>query len=152
MINANTVSSDTTTIGAPIELVWAVLVDFSKYGTWNPFCPSCDAKLEVGAAITMQIDLGAGLQEQTEYITRIEPCTAIAWGMENKPGDPIHALRTQYLTKLDDNSCSYLSVDEFSGDATPQMMELMATAIELGFNRCAIGLKHYCEQQFAEMK
>ena len=34
------VSSETVTIDAPAELVWAVLVDFAAYGEWNAFCPS----------------------------------------------------------------------------------------------------------------
>jgi hypothetical protein len=149
MITENTVSSDVVVISAPVELVWDVLVDFDNYGSWNKFCPVCDAQLTLGTPVKMQVDLGFGLQEQTETLCRIDPCEAIAWRMENKPGDAIHAIRTQYLNKLAPSSCSYVSVDEFSGEAAPGMMELMAKPVEDGFNLCAYGLKDYCEALFA---
>jgi uncharacterized protein YndB with AHSA1/START domain len=148
MITENTVSSDEVEIDAPVGLVWEVLVDFANYGSWNGFCPSCEATLELGAPVTMQLDLGFGPMEQIEYMRRIEPGVALAWGMKNEPGDPIHALRTQYLNPLGEERCSYLSVDEFSGEATPQMMELMAEAVERGFNQCAYDLKAHCEQLY----
>ncbi len=49
MITADTVSSDEITINAPIQLVWDVLVNFADYGNWNPFCPFCEATLELGS-------------------------------------------------------------------------------------------------------
>ncbi len=67
MITADTVSSDEITIEAPIQLVWDVLVNFSDYGSWNSFCPQCEAALEIGSPIKMQVDLGFGLQEQVEH-------------------------------------------------------------------------------------
>jgi uncharacterized protein YndB with AHSA1/START domain len=146
MISDDTISSDEVVIAAPAQLVWEVLVDFENYGLWNAFCPSCEASLELGSPVKMQVDLGFGLQEQVEYMCRIDPVEAIAWAMENKPGDPIHAVRTQYLKKLDETHCSYVSVDVFSGDALADMMELMAKPIEAGFNLCADGLKAYCER------
>ena len=146
MIANNTVKSDTVEIDAPIELVWAVLVDFNNYDKWNTFCPQLrNAALEVGAAVEMMVDLGHGPQQQVEYITLIEPGRAIAWGMENKPGDPIHAVRTQYLTPLGPLRCSYISIDEFSGEAAAAMLELMGKAVENGFNRCAYDLKKVTE-------
>ena len=146
MISNNTVKSDTVEIEAPVELVWAALIDFKNYGKWNTFCPQVrNEALEIGAAVEMMVDLGHGPQQQVEYITLIDPNRAIAWGMENKPGDPIHAVRTQYLTPLDPGRCSYISVDEFSGEAAASMLELMGKAVETGFNRCAYDLKKYAE-------
>jgi len=146
MISNTTVKSDTVEIEAPVELVWAALIDFKNYGKWNTFCPQVrNEALEIGAAVEMMVDLGHGPQQQVEYITLIDPNRAIAWGMENKPGDPIHAVRTQYLTPLDPGRCSYISVDEFSGEAAASMLELMGKAVETGFNRCAYDLKKYAE-------
>lgn len=150
VITADTVSSDEIDIQAPIELVWEVLVDFANYSAWNSFCPSCEARLEIGSPIKMQVDLGAGLQEQVEYICRIDPPQAIAWKMNTAPGDPIHAVRTQYLQALDDSTTRYVSVDEFSGEAMAAMLEGLGKAVEEGFNRCGYGLKRYCEQLHAQ--
>jgi len=148
MIDNDTVSSDEVIIEAPIQLVWDVLVDFPNYHRWNKFCPSCEAELKLGSPVKMQVDLGFGLQEQVEYMSLIQPGEAIAWGMENKPGDPIHAVRTQYLKPLGETRCSYISIDVFSGDAVAAMMEAMAQRVEDGFNLCAYGLKARCEELF----
>jgi len=150
LITIDTVSSDELQIDAPVELVWQVLVDFENYSKWNQFCPQVTTTLELGATISMMVDLGNGLQEQVEYITRIEPNESIAWGMENKPGDPIQAERTQTLTRLSDASCFYISVDVFSGEAAADVLALMGKPVEDGFNVCAQGLKQYAEQLYRD--
>ena len=150
MMTADTVSSDEITIDAPIQLVWDILVNFADYGRWNSFCPDCEAALEIGSPIRMQVDLGFGLQEQVEYICRIDPPHAIAWKMDTRPGDPIHAVRTQYLRRVDDSTTVYVTVDEFSGDGVPQMMDALGKAVEDGFNACGYGLKRYAEQLYDE--
>ncbi len=149
MITEDTVSSDEVLIEAPAELVWDVLTDFENYGAWNEFCPSAEATLEIGSPVVMKVNLGGKLMDQTEYISRIDPCEAIAWGMENKPGDPVHAVRTQYLKKVSPTSCTYTSVDVFSGDGMQAMLEMAGKMVEDGFNQCAYGLKAYCEAQYA---
>ena len=149
MITENTVSSDEVTIEAPVELVWKILLDFDNYGQWNGFCPSAsNDSLELGSAIEMMVDLGNGPARQVEYICRIEPNECIAWSMENKPEDPIHAVRSQHLKRLDNNRCTYISIDEFSGPQMASMMEHFAAAVETGFNRCAYDLKVQAEKIF----
>lgn len=150
MITDNSVSSDEVEIEAPASLVWEVLTDFARYGEWNTFCPSAEASLELDSPIRMQVDLGFGLQEQVEYICRIEPPHAVAWRMENRPGDPIHAVRTQTITPLAENRCRYVSVDEFSGPGAAEMMQTMAGPVEEGFNCCARDLKARCESLYAK--
>lgn len=149
MISENAVASEEVLINAPVELVWQILVDFENYGQWNEFCPQITAELKLGSPVDMMTDLGNGLQQQVEYITQIEPNHIIAWSMKNEPGDPVHACRTQQLTKVTDSSCIYYTVDEFSGEFMPAMLENFGVHIEAGFNRCAQGLKRHAEQRFA---
>ena len=150
MISANSVSCDEVIINAPAELVWDILIDFDNYHHWNSFCPHIKGKPELGAALHMQVDLGKGLQTQVEYVTAIEPCHRIVWSMENKPGDPIHADRTQKITAIDDSSCRYSSFDEFSGEAAAAVVEQLGMEVEAGFNRCASGLKARAETLYAQ--
>ena len=150
MIGTDSVSSEEVHINAPAELVWQVILDFDKYPLWNDFCPQISGELELGAAVSMQVDLGDGLQSQTEYISRIEPPHLIAWAMENKPGDPVHAERLQYVRPVDECSGTYLTVDEFGGELMAPMIEQMGAAVESGFNRCAQGLKRRAEALYAE--
>ncbi|WP_187276424.1 SRPBCC domain-containing protein [Parahaliea maris] len=152
MIEGLTVSSDVVEIEAPAALVWDVLVDFANYGKWNTFCPVAEAELVLDTPIRMQVDLGFGLQEQVEYICLIEPGYRVAWRMENRPEDPIHAVRTQTIEPLGKNCCSYVSVDEFGGPGAEEMMGALGKPVETGFNRCAYDLKAYCEKRFAAMR
>lgn len=148
MIETDRVSSDEVLIEAPAEFVWQVLVDFDNYQYWNSFCPGIEGELKIGAPVSMQVDMGNGPQLQVEYITRLEPPHVITWSMENRPGDPIHADRSQYLTAIDETRCTYLTVDVFSGEAVPPMMEAFGQIMEDGFNRCAYGLKERAEALF----
>ncbi len=148
MITANSVSSEEIIINAPAKVVWDVIVDFANYGLWNTFCPSIKGKPVVGSPVEMQVDMGNGLQLQVEYVTKVEPIHTIVWSMENKPGDPIHADRAQYVTPIDDMSCRYVSVDEFSGEFAGPMIEQMGALVEKGFNACATDLKKRAEELF----
>jgi uncharacterized protein YndB with AHSA1/START domain len=140
------VSSDIVTIEAPAELVWQVLVDFASYDQWNSFCPSIEAELRIGSPVKMKVDLGQGLQEQVEFITCLEAPQKITWSMENNPGDPIHADRSQVIEAVDENTCTYVTYDEFSGEAAEAMVEMLGQAVESGFNICAHGLKERAEK------
>jgi uncharacterized protein YndB with AHSA1/START domain len=146
MITESTVSSEIVTINAPAQLVWEILTDFENYGLWNSFCPQIKAELVMGSPVDMMTDLGNGLQNQVEYITAIEPNKLISWSMKNEPGDPVHACRTQWLESIGENQCTYLTTDEFSGEAMPAMMQAFSQHIEKGFNRCAQGLKARAEE------
>lgn len=151
MITENTVYSDEVTINAPVELVWEILLDFKKYEEWNTFCPTAiNDSLELGSPVDMMVDLGQGLSRQVEFISCVEPLECISWAMENKPEDPVHAERSQRLKRLDAQSCTYVSLDEFSGPGQAAMMEHFASTVEAGFNRCAYDLKKYAEERYSK--
>ena len=143
-----TVSSQTVTIAAPAELVWQVIIDFPQYGAWNEFCPSIEAQLEIGSPVKMKVDLGQGLQDQVEYITYIEAPHKITWSMENKPEDPIHADRSQVVTAIDAHSCTYVTYDIFGGPGASQMVDMLGSQVEAGFNLCARNLKARAESLY----
>lgn len=150
MITDDTVSSDKVTIAAPIDLVWEILLDFEHYGQWNTFCPSIkNTSLALGSAVDMMVDMGNGPTQQVEYICEVEPKTCIAWRMQNNPGDPIHAVRRQFLEPVTSTSCTYVTTDTFSGPQASAMMEGFAKTVETGFNRCAYDLKAYAEKRYA---
>ena len=149
MIDSSAVYSDTVRIHAPAAFVWAILTDFENYEKWNAFCPSIKTRLELGAPVEMMTDLGSGLQPQVEYMSRIEAPNVIAWSMENRPEDPIHACRTQFINAVSDDCCLYVSIDDFGGPGMAGMLAHFGKAVEDGFNRCAYGLKDYAEKQYA---
>jgi uncharacterized protein YndB with AHSA1/START domain len=148
MITENSVSSEEIVINAPAKVVWDVILDFDNYGQWNTFCPGMKGKPVVGSPLEMQVDMGNGPQLQVEYVTKVEPIHTIVWSMENKPGDPIHADRMQRVTPIDDSSCRYWSIDEFSGEFAGAMIEQMGEVVERGFNACAADLKVRAEELY----
>lgn len=152
MITDNSVSCDETLINAPAELVWDILMDFDNYGQWNDFCPEIKGEPKVGSALHMMVDLGSGLQPQVEYVTHLEAPRTVTWSMENKPGDPIHADRTQSVTPIDEHSCRYNSIDEFAGEAVGPMIEALGEQVEKGFQVCAAGLKARAEALYAQSR
>jgi len=149
MITDNAVYSDEVTINAPAEFVWSILIDFENYAQWNGFCPSAkNEALEIGQAVDMMVDLGDGPNRQVEYLCRIEPNECIAWQMDNKPEDPVHAVRIQTIKRIDESSCTYISADEFGGPQMKAMMDAFAKNVETGFNRCAYDLKAHAEKLY----
>ncbi|MFK7975206.1 MAG: SRPBCC domain-containing protein [Halioglobus sp.] len=149
MITEDTVSSDTVTIAAPVELVWEILLDFENYQQWNTFCPRIkNDSLALGSAVDMMVDLGNGPSQQVEYICEVQPKRCIAWRMKNEPGDPVHAVRSQHLEPIDAQSCTYVSIDKFSGPEASAMMEHFAESVETGFNKCAYDLKAFAEKSY----
>ncbi len=153
MITDSAVYSDEVEIQAPVEWVWDILLDFDNYAEWNGFCPTAiNSSLEIGSPIDMMVDLGQGLSRQVEYISRVEHHKVIAWAMENKPDDPVKAVRSQNLKKLDDERCTYQTVDDFSGPEAKTMMEHFASTVEAGFNRCAYDLKAHAEKTWRKAK
>lgn len=148
MITDTSVSSEEIVINAPAQIVWDVILDFANYSLWNTFCPSIEGEPVVGSPVAMQVDMGNGPQLQVEYVTRVEPIHTIVWSMENKPGDPIHADRLQRVTPIDEHSCRYVSIDEFSGEFAGPMIEQMGAIVEKGFNDCATGLKARAEELY----
>lgn len=149
-MNEVRVSSEEITIEAPAELVWEIIVDFPRYAEWNEFCPGAEGELALGNPLTMQVDLGSGINEQVEYFTVIEAPHRIVWSMENRPGDPVHADRAQIITPIDASSCTYVTYDDFSGEMVPDMVAAMGEAVERGFNLCASCLKARAEAMFRE--
>ncbi len=153
MITETAVYSDEVMIEAPVELVWQILLDFDNYEQWNTFCPSAvNESLELGSSIDMMVDLGNGLSRQVEYIAEVTPYKCIAWATANKPDDPVHAIRSQRLTRISDESCLYITVDDFDGPGRAAMMKKFAKAVETGFNRCAYGLKRHAEELYTASK
>lgn len=140
-----TIRSDPVTIEAPAETVWHVLTDFDSYGEWNPFTPSVEAELEIGAQVDMRVSLGFFRLAQTEIICVVEPPTLLAW--RTVIGAPwlLSAVREQRLDALGGKSCRYATSDEFRGLLMPVVILLAGGFVRRGFNAVAGALKRRAE-------
>jgi hypothetical protein len=62
-------------IDAPLSHVYAVLTDFPRYETWNPFLTSVSGKLEVGRKLALEMSLPEGktylLEPEVTHVTEL---------------------------------------------------------------------------------
>ena len=52
-MTGTTVVSDVVEIDAPAAAVWSVMVDFDRYGEWNPFCVAVDGVFALGEPVVL---------------------------------------------------------------------------------------------------
>ncbi len=142
-------------IDAPIDQVWAVLLDVESYPSWNPFTVSVDTTFALGSPVDMQVCLKGKRRKdgrprtmhQVERITSFEPERyRLSWGVNVGPAWFIDADRYQQLTDLGDGRTRYETLDEFTGVGVGFMLLLMERHMARGFAEVAHGLKGRCEQ------
>lgn len=143
-------------IDAPIEQVWAVMLDTEAYAEWNPFVvrAECTTPPKVGDPITLHVKWANGRGTTSpERVTVIEPPhndgdvqrATLAYVYEGLPSKLglVRGTRYQRLSQAAGGPTRYETVEEFSG-------LLVALAgpkrVEDGFRRHAEALKARCEQ------
>ncbi len=138
-------ASDPVEIEAPAERVWDILVDFERYGEWNPFTTRVEASLEIGAPVMLHVRLGWLKRKQPERIETVEPPHLLAWG--TTMGHPVllSALREQRVEALGETRCRYSTTDRTTGLLTPLVALLFGRLIRQGFNDLAAALKTRAE-------
>ena len=141
------------TIAAPIDTVWAVMLDAGSYPQWNPFVIRLDLlgghPPSVGDRIRIYVEwANGGRTRTTERITAIEPPAGGAALLEYAFGGPLAAIgmvrgrRQQRLTALDAGTTLYDTDETLTGWAS----RLAPIArVQDGFERHAAALKERAE-------
>jgi hypothetical protein len=119
-------------IDAPIETVWAVMMDVAAYGEWNPFCyrADCPVPPKAGDPIKLYVRWGNGkTQTSPERISLVEPPAldgatqraTLAYVYEGLPAKLglVKGRRLQRLTQEPGGRTIYDTVEEFSGPLVP---------------------------------
>ena len=146
-----------TTIHAPLDLVWAVMLDTASYGEWNPFVEraECPAPPRVGDSIVLHVRWATGRTTRSpERISAIEPPSAEGGGgvrtarlSYDYAGLParlglVRGTRHQRLRQAPGGPTTYDTVEEFSG---PLVRLAGPDRVAEGFRRHAAGLKQRAE-------
>jgi hypothetical protein len=143
------------TIAAPVDVVWAVMVDLDAYPDWNPFVVQVDGPADrppaVGDDLVLHVRWASGRGvTSTERITRLEPPggdprrAALAYEFGG-PLAALHLVRGQRLQEVEEGpggTTSYRTSERLHG--------LLALAAPLarvrdGFERHALALKARAE-------
>lgn len=119
-------------IDAPLEVVWAVMLDTGRYAEWNPFVVRVDcAAPEVGRPIVLHVRWADGRGTRSpERISVVEPPATAADGLTRATlayvyeGWPsrlglVRGTRWQRLSQRPGGPTSYDTVEEFSGPLVP---------------------------------
>ena len=122
----------TVEINAPLDTVWAVMMDTASYGEWNPFCfrADCPTPPQPGDPITLHVRWANGSTTTSpERISAVEPPSSdgdtrtalLAYVYEGLPAKLglVKGTRFQRLTQVGDGPTVYETVEEFSGPLVP---------------------------------
>jgi hypothetical protein len=145
-------------IDAPIEVVWAVMVDTARYGEWNSFVreAECPSPPNVGDPIVLHVEFTPGSRRITspERISVLEPPAEpggeetrnahLAYVFEGWPArlGLVRGTRHQRLTQEPGGPTRYDTVEEFSG---PLVALAGPKRVQAGFERHATDLKSRAE-------
>ena len=142
-------------IDAPIELVWAVMLDTGAYAEWNPFVvrADCPSPPQVGDPIVLHVRWRNGRGTVSpERVSEVTPPhdeggvqrAALAYVYEGLPArlGLVKGTRFQRLSQESGGPTRYETVEEFSGPLVPLAGP---SRVEDGFRRHAEALRLRCE-------
>ena len=142
-------------IHAPIERVWAAMVDTASYGEWNPFIvkAECAFPPKVDDPIVLHVRWANGRGTTSpERISIVDPPheegglrrATLAYVYEGLPArlGLVKGTRYQRLWQQPGGPTHYDTVEEFSG---PLVRLAGPKRVEDGFRRHAEALKAHCE-------
>lgn len=152
-------ASATIEIEAPVEVVWAVMLDLDRYGDWNPFIYRVDRAeglagqpARLGERFVLRVRFGEGRAVGSrERITAIEVngggrrLEYEFYGRLHRSG-LVRGRRQQTLTPVGPTSTVYSTEETFRG---PLRLLLPVRAIQGGFRRHAKALKTHAEHLHA---
>jgi len=142
-------------IDAPIEQVWAVMLNTEAYAEWNPFVirAECATPPKVGEPIVLHVKWANGKGTRSpERISAIEPPrdedgvrrATLAYVFEGWPAKLglVRGTRSQRLSQAPGGPTRYETIEEFSG---PLVKLAGPGRVADGFRRHAEALKVRCE-------
>jgi hypothetical protein len=145
----------TVAIDAPLEAVWAVMMDVGSYDEWNPFLfrAECPSPPKPGDPIVLHVRWPSGKTTRSpERVSVVEPPhqdgattrATLAYVYEGLPARLrlVRGTRFQRLSQVPGGPTVYDTVEEFSGPLVPLAGP---GRVADGFRRHAEALKARCE-------
>ena len=148
--------SASSSIDAPLAVVWEVMLDTERYGEWNPFVERAESRVPpaVGDPIVLHVRWANGRTTRSpERVSAIDPPVTDADGVttatlsyvyEGLPAKLglVRGTRHQRLRQEPGGPTSYDTVEEFTG---PLVRFAGPGRVAEGFRRHAAGLKERAE-------
>lgn len=142
---STTIYSDVFPLAANTQHAWQILTNFNDYPKWNPFTHKVVGSPVIGSTVDLHVNLvGDKTRISQEVVQIVEIERQISWGMTLLHPFLLKARRDQILTVIDEQHCSYHTLDELSGLLSPLVVLLFGNAMRNGFNRVGKALQQYC--------
>ena len=134
-------------INAPIEKVWATLMNFEYYPKWNTFITSIEGKSEVGQKLKafLQPPGAKGMTFKPKVLI-VNPNQEFRWvGHLLFPGifDGQHNFK---LIDNGDNTTTFIQSENFKGILVPFLKKMIEINTVQGFRQMNEGLKREVER------
>ena len=136
-----------TTINAPANMIWDILVDVEKYPEWDPGIDHIEGRLAPGESIKFFTVIDPN-QAFAVKVTTFEPASkmVLTGGM---PMGLFKSERTHTLTPNDDGTVEFQTEEIFGGLLLP-LFGSKIPDLTKNFERFASGLKRRAESQASE--
>ncbi|MCC3774214.1 SRPBCC domain-containing protein [Streptomyces sp. UNOB3_S3] len=120
-------------IDAPLETVWDVIVDFDRYGEWNPFILEARGKAEAGRKLWLRMQRPAKPREEvhTPTVTVVEKNRHLQWSGVIRHATVFRA-RHEFLLEETASGVRLRQREDFGGLTMP-LAGGMVWRIEEGF-------------------
>lgn len=135
-------------INASAERIWQILMEFERYGEWNPFVRSIAGESVVGSSLSIFIkpEGGRGMNLSPKVVA-VEPGRKFAWkGSLLFPGifDGTHEF---HIEPNDDGSSNFIHREEFTGITVPLLWPMLEKDTRKGFEDMNEALKKLAETE-----
>lgn len=136
-------------IEAPIERVHAIMMDFPRYGEWNPFVVGVTGEARVGAELTLDVRFHSGRRERTKELVEVLETPGDRAELTYRFVSPlarfglVRATRRQVLIRLGEGRTRYETEESFTGLL---IAFLPRAGIQRGFDDHARALKARAER------
>ena len=110
-----------TIINAPAERVWAQMIDFASFPSWNPFMLKAEGRLEPGERLKVRLQLDHGMKMTFRpRVTVVEPNRELRWlATLGRPG--VFDVDRRFLIEPRDGGVRFVMSEECTGWLTPVM-------------------------------
>lgn len=127
-------------IAAPRATVWSVLVDYPRYGEWNPFTVGVTTPGAVGDPVRLDVQLGGKRLVMNERMRVFEPGVCVGWGLRVGAGLLLDCTRVQAIEAVDDATTRYVCHEAFKGLLVPLFYNRLHAELVAGFQANADAL------------
>ncbi|MEU2872881.1 SRPBCC domain-containing protein [Streptomyces olivoreticuli] len=129
-------------IDAPLDVVWGVVVDFDRYGEWNPFILEARGKAEVGQELRLRMQRPKKSKEEVHHptVTAVEENRHLQWSGIIRHATVFRARHEFLLDELESGGVRLRQREDFGGLTMP-FAGGMVWRIEEGFMLMNAALK-----------